>query len=77
MHTVGLLGHTGRIGAYALKHLLKAHQEGTIKLIVLHRPSSDVSANRVPQDVERRVLDLKKGSEGEIKEAVKGLQVLV
>jgi hypothetical protein len=77
MHTVGLLGHTGRIGAQAFKHLLEAHKAGTITLIVLHRPSSDVSTDRVPPDVEKRVLDLKRGSEAQIKEAVKGLQVLV
>lgn len=75
MHTVGLLGHTGRIGSHALKHLVLAHQSGNITLIVLHRPASNIAS--VPEGIETRVLDLKNGDEEQIKKSVKGLQVLM
>jgi hypothetical protein len=72
-HVVGLQGHTGRVGAGALQYLLKAHMADEIKLIIVHRPGSDVSM--IPAGVEKRELDLANASEEEIKAAVSGLQV--
>ncbi|WWC90937.1 uncharacterized protein L201_005875 [Kwoniella dendrophila CBS 6074] len=75
VHTVGFYGHSGRTGVVVTPRLLKARDEGKINLVVLHRPSSDIS--KLPQDLEKRVLDLEKGSEDEIKAAVKGINVLL
>ena len=49
--TIAIVGHNGNVGKQVVPHLVKAHQAGHIKLIVLHRPSSGL--NNVPADVER------------------------
>ena len=75
MHTVALMGHTGRTGRPALNHLAEAHAAGKIKLIVVHRPSSDTSI--VPPGIETRVIDLDKNDEGEIAAAVRGVEIFL
>lgn len=73
--TVGLLGINGNLGSVLFKHLLSAHQAKRLTLVVLHRPSSDLSS--VPQGVETRALDLDKGDKEALQKAVKGLQVVM
>ncbi|KAL1406660.1 hypothetical protein Q8F55_008366 [Vanrija albida] len=73
--TVALLGATGTLGANLLTALAAAHAAGNLRLVVLHRASSDVSA--VPAGVEKRVLDPGSASEGEIHSALSGVEVLV
>lgn len=73
--TIGVLGHTGRIGSQVVKHLIKYHQQGKIRLVILHRPSSNIS--NLPEDVETRVIKLDKDEPEKHFEAVKGLNVVM
>lgn len=50
--TLAIIGHNGNVGKRVLPHLIKAHQNGQIKLVVLHRPASAIDS--IPADVERR-----------------------
>ena len=71
--TIAIVGHNGNVGKQVVPHLVKAHQAGHIRLIVLHRPSSGL--NNVPADVERRVMN---GTDAEaLKDVVKGVNVLL
>lgn len=72
-HVVGLQGHTGHVGNAALKALITGHDSGKFKLVVLHRPGSDLS--KVPKQVETRVLNLDDPDPVKIKAAVEGLNV--
>jgi dihydrodipicolinate reductase len=69
---VGLVGHNGRLGSSVLTALLK-HKD--LRVVVLHRPSSDLGT--IPTGTEKRVLDLEKGSPEEIEKAIEGLQVVM
>ncbi|GFZ49149.1 hypothetical protein JCM24511_06899 [Saitozyma sp. JCM 24511] len=69
---VGLIGHNGRVGSAVLTALLKRND---LRVVVLHRPESDVTS--IPAGMEKRVLDLEKGSPGEIEKAIEGLQVVI
>lgn len=73
--TVGILGHTGRVGSQIVKNLIDYQTEGLIKLVVLHRPSSKVAD--LPQEVTRRVLDLEKDEPEKHFEAIKDLNVVM
>lgn len=75
INTVGVLGHTGRVGSQLVKNLIEYHQQGKVKLVVLHRPSSDISA--LPEGVETRVIELAKDEPEKHLEAVKGLNVVM
>ena len=72
-HTVALQGHNGRTGSAALKALSAAHGAGKIKLVVVHRPGSDVST--IPPGVEARQVDLGQPNAEEIKRAIEGVNV--
>lgn len=54
-NTIAIRGHDGNVGKHVLPHLIKAHQEGHIRLVVLHRPTSDVS--KIPSGIELRAID--------------------
>lgn len=75
VNTVALLSVTGLIGSNLLTALTKAHTEGKIKLIVLHRPSSNVAL--VPAEVEKRVIDIASASEKEVHAALDGVDILM
>jgi uncharacterized protein YbjT (DUF2867 family) len=71
--TIAIIGHNGNVGQKVLPHLIKAHQAGQIKLVVLHRPSSAIDS--VPSTVEKRVMT---GTDHKsLKEVVKGVTVLL
>jgi hypothetical protein len=53
VHTLAIIGHNGNVGKRVLPHLIKAHQDGHIKLVVMHRPGSSIES--IDSDVERRV----------------------
>jgi nucleoside-diphosphate-sugar epimerase len=55
VNTVAIRGHDGNVGRHVLPHLVKAHQQGLIRLVILHRPSSDTS--KLPSNIELRVID--------------------
>jgi len=74
MHTVGILGHNGLVGAALIPSLVKAHQANQLKLVVLHRATSDVS--KIPSGIEKRVIDLAAGVDA-IKSVVKGINILL
>ncbi|WVQ79531.1 hypothetical protein IAT38_001630 [Cryptococcus sp. DSM 104549] len=71
--TVGLIGSNGIVGSNFLPYLATAHKEGKIKLTVLHREGSDLS--KVPEGVEKRVLDLDGGKAD--KSVVGDLEVVI
>jgi hypothetical protein len=73
--TVGLIGHNGLVGAKILAHFAALQTEGKIKLVVLHRPGSSISA--VPSDIEKRAIDLTAADGPAFDAAVQGLDVLV
>jgi len=71
VHTVGLLGHNGFVGKALLHALLPAAQAGKIKLVVLHRPESDIST--VPEGIEAREVDLDTGDVAKNSAALAGI----
>ncbi|WVQ74178.1 hypothetical protein IAR50_003772 [Cryptococcus sp. DSM 104548] len=73
--TVGLLGHTGTVGSALFTPLYEAHKKGDLKLVILHRPSSDIS--KVPSDVDKRVVELEESKVDAIKDATKDLEVVI
>lgn len=75
MTTVALLSHTGLVGRGLLKPFLAAHVTKQINLVILHRPDSDISS--IPNDIEKRVLDLVSNDRDEITAAVEGIEILI
>ena len=75
MTTVALLSHTGLVGRGLLKPFLAAHVTKQINLVILHRPDSDISS--IPNDIEKRVLDLVSNDRDEITAAVEGIEILM
>ncbi|KAL1406433.1 hypothetical protein Q8F55_008132 [Vanrija albida] len=73
--TVAVYGATGNIGAPLIKALYPRHEAGEIKLIVIHRAGSKL--DNVPADVERRVLDYASGTEAQVHEALRGVNILL
>lgn len=74
--TIAIRGHSGNVGRHVLSHLIKAHQEGKIKLVVLHRPESTVDG--IPDDIELRAIDTdsEQGKQN-LREQLKGIQALI
>lgn len=75
VNTVGILGHTGRVGSQIVKHMIGYHREGKVNLVILHRPSSNIS--QVPAEIETRVIDLSKDEPDQHLEAIRGLDVVM
>ncbi|OCF34911.1 hypothetical protein I317_05160 [Kwoniella heveanensis CBS 569] len=73
--SVGLLAHTGQVGVHFLHSLVKEHDKGNVKLVVLHRDGSDLSS--VPKDVETRVVQLDEHGKAKNQKAVEGLDVVL
>ncbi|WVQ74179.1 hypothetical protein IAR50_003773 [Cryptococcus sp. DSM 104548] len=73
--TVGLLAHTGTVGAALFTPLYEAHKRGDVKLVILHRPSSDVS--KVPAGVDKRIVELEESKVDAIRGATKDLEVVI
>ena len=74
---VALIGHNGTVGNNLLPYLVEAHKKGSIKLVILHRPSTELS--KIPSDVgiEKRIVELEDGKIDSIKAAVKDLEVVM
>lgn len=74
---VALLGHNGTVGSNLLPYLINAHAKGSLKLVILYRPSSDLS--KIPSDegIEKRVIELKDGEKEKIRATVKDLEVIM
>ncbi|KAH8664521.1 hypothetical protein BX600DRAFT_550544 [Xylariales sp. PMI_506] len=75
MLTVGIFGATGYMGAPFSRALLKAHREGLLRFVILHRPRSEV--RRYPSDIEKRCIDLSDDGVATISEKLKDLQVVI
>jgi len=75
--SIGLLSHNGYVGKPIFKYLLPAAQEGKIHLVVLHRPSSDISSVPAGEHVETREVDLETGDLAKNTAAVKGLNIVI
>lgn len=73
--TVALLGASGQLGSNILAGLVTQHDKGSLKLVVLHRASSDTS--RIPASVEKRVLDSDNATAAEVAGALRGVDILV
>lgn len=74
---VALLGHNGTVGSNLLPYLINAHTKGSLKLVILYRPSSDLS--KIPSDegIEKRVIELKDGETEKTRVTVKDLEVIM
>lgn len=74
---VALIGHNGTVGENILPYLVEAHKKGSIKLVILHRPNSDLS--KIPSDagIEKRIIELEEGKINTIKAVVKDLEVVM
>jgi len=71
--TIAIIGHNGNVGKKVLPHLIKAHEAGQVKLVVLHRTSSAI--DNIPSTVEKRVMT---GIDSiSLKEVVKGVNILL
>ncbi|KAK8869766.1 hypothetical protein IAR55_000334 [Kwoniella newhampshirensis] len=73
--TVGFFGTTGTVGSALLPELVKANKDGKIKLVILHRESTDLS--KLPKELETRVLDLSEAGLEKNKAALKDFDVVV
>lgn len=72
VHTVGLVGASGYIGAPTLKLLAQSAIAGKIILVVLHRPGR-VPSVAEDKNIELRVFD----PQGDVTGAVRGINVLM
>lgn len=71
--TIAIIGHNGNVGKKVLPHLIKAHEAGQIKLVVLHRPSSAIDS--ILSTVEKRIMN---GTDSKsLKDVVKGVNILL
>lgn len=79
VNTVAIYGASGSLGKATLASLLSSHQAGHIKLVILHRPSSDIKSLNLPSDVETRAIDLESDNDDNVTslKAIKGLDVIV
>jgi len=75
VNTVALLAPTGLLGANLLTSLVEKHNEGKIKLVVLHRATSDVS--KVPEGIEKRVFDINTATAEDVQAVLKNIDILV
>ena len=76
VHTVGIIGVNGNVGAPTAKALAKIAEAGKVKLVIFHRESSDLSAFQKGDNVEFCVLDMTAAPE-KIGELVKGVNVFM
>lgn len=76
VHTVGLMGANGLVGAPTTRLLAQSAKEGKIKLVVLHRTGSAPKDLDTHQNIEMRVLNLDDPAE-EIEKAVRGINVFM
>ncbi|WVW83155.1 hypothetical protein I302_105173 [Kwoniella bestiolae CBS 10118] len=72
---IGFLGFTGLVGSSILPHLLEFNEQGKIKLIILHREGSDLS--KIPEGIDKRLIDLSENGKDLNKKAVEGLEVVL
>ncbi|KAJ7740104.1 hypothetical protein B0H16DRAFT_58701 [Mycena metata] len=72
MLSVAIWGAAGYMGAPFSRALLKAHRQGLLRFVILHRPESDLG--RYPADIEKRCISL---DDGEVSAAVMDLQVVI
>lgn len=72
---VALLGHNGTVGSDLLPYLINSHTKGSLKLVILYRPSSDLSKISSDEGVEKRVMKLKDGEKEKIRATVKDLEL--
>ncbi|KAH8892718.1 NAD(P)-binding protein [Thozetella sp. PMI_491] len=75
MLSVAIWGATGYMGAPFSRALLKAHREGLLRFVILHRLEANLE--RYPEGVEKRLIDFDKDEVASIAEKVKDLQVVI
>ena len=76
VHTVGIVGINGNVGAPTVRALSKTAEEGKIKLVLFHRATSKLDGLEEGPNVEFRILDFD-GPVQKLEEAVKGINVFV
>jgi len=76
VHTVGVVGINGNVGAPTSKALVKAAGEGKIKVVIFHREGASLNGLSQGENVEFRVLSFE-DSPDKIAEAVKGVHVFM
>lgn len=76
MHTVGLVGVNGNVGAPTAKLLIKAAEEGKINTVIFHRANTDLSGLSKGKNVEFRILNFD-DTPDKIGEVVKGVNIFM
>ena len=76
VHTVGIAGINGNVGAPTVKALAKAAEDGKINLIVFYREGKKPKDISEGSNIEFRVLDFEDDQE-KIDAAVKGISVFM
>lgn len=76
VHTVGIAGVNGNVGAPTAKLLAQAAEQGKIKLILLLRDGSKADGISASENVEFRTLNFDDPAE-KIQEAVAGINVFM
>lgn len=77
VHTVGIVGINGRVGAPTVKALTKSAEEGKIRLVLFHRASSKIDHIKQSPNIELRLLNFDADPPEVLEKAVKGVQVFV
>lgn len=72
--TVVLISATGLLGSQIFKLLSARHEKGEIKLIVAHRPSTQLD---VPAGVETRPLEFNTATEEDVHRAAAGADIVM
>lgn len=75
VHTVGIVGVNGNVGAPTAQALTKAAEKDSIKLIIFHRPNTKLDGLG-GKNVEFRAFDFDDPSD-KIEAAVKGVNVFM
>jgi short subunit dehydrogenase-like uncharacterized protein len=75
MLVVGIWGAAGYIGATFSRALIKAHRDGLLRFVILHRPESKLE--RYPTDIEKRCIDLTNEDISTITKKVNDLQIVM
>ena len=76
VHTVGINGVNGNVGAPTAQRLVAAAAEGKINLVIFHREGSSTNGLSASKTVELRVLNFDDPPE-KIEAAVKGINTFM
>jgi len=78
VNTVAVYSPTGLVGKALVPLLTNLHKEGKLNLVLIHRPSSDLSVLALPAEIETRAIDFEgETDEDKLLAAVKGIDLIM